>query len=241
MPKTTGPSAEHVELTATIMPEDAAQDAACTVNLAEIDAVDHASPVALLTPLRVQRLGYDPVHLRLFTGDAHPALIHWPRVEGRPLPFLCNDPAWQAREQRRPRCAFCRAGVSREERLLLPACEVVDDEVVLLAIPRSGSPGSLLQALRPHFKPEFDTQLLEIRKRPTGRYEAIRLAGRDLDLSDEAIKTFLARTVDLSPQELGDYFRQAYRQVANQELLRDLPELAKRIRNREPELDLSEL
>jgi len=157
--------------------------------------------------------------------------IHWYRDQGW-LVFRCNDEP----------CVFCLAKHRRQQVLLLPVLDAVNQEVSLLPVPRENRAGSLLDALRPYLRQDTGKALLEIFRSSTRRYQVMPLAGADrLDLGDEVIQSFVHRLRGMSPAEVGDYFRSSYRKLSNRELLRDFPELAARIKHRRPDLDLDRL
>ena len=201
------------------------------VDIAEIAKADlGTSPEGQPPPLL--RVGQEPLDIRVFTLQSVEAHMHWMQVDGSWMTFLCND---------KP-CTLCMAKNSPIKVLLLPVLDAVAREVGLLAIPRNRRAGSLLDALRPFLKEDAGNQLLEVSRSSSRRHQVTPLAADDdLDLGDDIIRAFLGRLDGMSGDDLTALYRGVYRRLTNQELLRDFPELAARIRHRHPDLDLKKL
>ena len=177
-------------------------------------------------------VGFDPIDIRLFTPEMAPVETHWYSVDGTRRQFLCNGQP----------CAFCLAKVNVTRVLLLPVLDAVEREIAILPIPRDYKAGGLMDAIRPFMGKDAKDGLLEIARTRSRRYQVTPLStDDDTDQGDDIIKSFLARTKDMDEDELASCYRSVFSSSSNQELLRDHPKLATRIRHRYQDLDLETL
>ena len=201
------------------------------INLAELATETFGSSPAL-APLPLVRLGRDPVDIRLFTSDARPVDIHWLKDAGQWFVLRCNG----------ERCVLCMGRNRRQRNALLPVLDAEAQEVALLPVPMDERADSLLHELKPHLGGEGGRKLLEVSRLENRRYSVTPLDGAEsLDLGDDAIRGFIGRLDGMTSAAITEYYQLSYKQIANQDILRDFPRLRARVLNRHPGLDLDTL
>ena len=201
------------------------------INLAELATETFGSSPAL-APLPLVRLGRDPVDVSLFTADARPVDIHWLRDGGQWHLLKCNG----------DRCVLCMGRNRRQRNALLPVLDAEAQEVALLPVPLDERVGSLLQELKPHLGGEGGRKLLEVSRLENRRHSVTPLDGAEsLDLGDDVIRAFIDRLAGMTSAAITEYYQLSYKQIVNQDLLRDFPRLRARVLNRHPGLDLDTL